>query len=44
MLEISDKLLDSLSIEEIVELKIEIDDLLNKLDNIVDTCDIALSE
>lgn len=42
-LEISDELLQNLSIEQIAELKIEIDDLLTKLDNILDTCDVALN-
>lgn len=42
-LNISDKLLQNLSIDEIVELKLEVDDLLNKLDNILEICNIALN-
>lgn len=37
-LEISDELLQSLSIDEIAELKVEVDDLLNKLDSILENC------
>ncbi len=39
----SDKLLENLSIDEIAELKVEIDDLINQLDNILETCNIALN-
>ncbi len=39
----SDKLLENLSIDEIAELKVEIDDLINQLDNILETCYIALN-
>lgn len=42
-LEISDELLQNLSIDEIAELKVEVDDLLSKLDNILDTCSVALN-
>ena len=41
-LEISDELLKNLSMDEIAELKIEVDELLNKLDNILETCNEAL--
>lgn len=37
-LEISDELLQSLSIDEIAELKVEVDDLLSKLDSILENC------
>ncbi len=40
---ILDKSLEKLSINEIVELKVEIDDLISKLDNILETCNIALN-
>lgn len=39
----SDRLLENLSIDEIAELKVEIDDLINQLDNILETCNIALN-
>lgn len=42
-LEISDKLLKNLSIDEIAELKVEVDDLLIKIDNILNTCNVALN-
>mgnify|MGYP004483542907 FL=1 len=37
-LELSDELLKKLSIEEIAELKIETDELLESLNNIIDIC------
>lgn len=40
---ILDKSLEKLSINEIVELKVEIDDLIIQLDNILETCNIALN-
>lgn len=43
MLNISEEIIQNLSVEELVELKIEVDDLLSKLDNILETCDIALN-
>lgn len=43
MLNISDELLQNLSVEQLAELKIEVDDLLFKLDNILETCKVALS-
>ena len=43
MLNISEELLKNLSVEEIAELKIEVEDLLNKLDNILETCNEALN-
>lgn len=42
-LEISDELLQNLSIDEIAELKVEVDDLLIKIDNILSTCNVALN-
>lgn len=42
-LEISQEMLDNLSIEEIVDLKVEVDDLLKKLDGILETCNTALN-
>ena len=41
-LNISEDLLEHLSIEEITDLKIEVEDLLNKIDNILETCDETL--
>ena len=37
-LDISDELLQNLSMEELVELKVETEDLINRLDNIIDDC------
>lgn len=41
-LNISDELLQNLSMEELTELRIEINDLLDRLDNILETCDEIL--
>lgn len=41
-LNISDELLQNLSIEELTELRMEVDDLLDRLDNILETCDEIL--
>lgn len=38
MLNISQKMLDSLSVEEIADLKVEVDDLLKRLDDILEDC------
>lgn len=38
MLNISQEMLDSLSIEEIADLKVEVDDLLKRLDDILEDC------
>ena len=43
VLNISDEVLQNLSIDEIADLKVEVDDLLSELDNVVDTCDAALN-
>lgn len=42
-LEISQELLQNLSIDEIAELKVEVDELLSKLDSILETCNVALN-
>lgn len=42
-LKISDELLQNLSIDEIAELKVEVDELLIKIDNILNTCNVALN-
>lgn len=42
-LELQDELLQNLSVDEIVELKVEVDDLMNKIDNIIENCDVALN-
>ncbi len=41
-LNISDELLQNLSMEELTELRIEVNDLLDRLDNILETCDEIL--
>lgn len=41
-LNISEEALKKLSIEEIAELKIEVDDLLSKINSVLETCDEAL--
>lgn len=43
MLNISKEQLEKLSIEELVDLKVEVDDLMNKIDNILATCEEALN-
>ncbi len=42
-LNISEETLQNLTIDEIAELKVEVEDLLGKLDNILETCDEALN-
>lgn len=41
-LKISDELIENLSLEEIAELKIEMDDLFSKLDYMIECCDETL--
>ncbi len=43
MLNISKEQLEELSVEELVDLKVEVDDLMNKIDNILATCEEALN-
>lgn len=43
MLNISKEQLEKLSIEELVDLKVEVDDLMNKINNILETCEEALN-
>ena len=43
MLNISKEQLEKLSIEELADLKVEVDDLMNKIDNIWATCEEALN-
>lgn len=42
-LNISKELLDNLSIEELADLKIEVDDIVNEISNIKEICDEALN-
>lgn len=42
-LNISDELLENLSIEQIAELKIEVDDLLHRINNLLEECDNELN-
>lgn len=42
-LNISEELLENLSIEELAELKVEVDDMVSKLDNIIEICDETLN-
>lgn len=42
-LNISDELLQNLSIEEIVDLKVEVDDLMDKIDSIMENCKEVLN-
>ena len=39
---IPDELIENLSVDQIAELKVEVDDLLIKLDNILETCNESL--
>ena len=43
ILDISKETLDNLTIEEIVELKVEVDDLAKRLQDILDTCNEAIN-
>lgn len=43
MLNISKEQLEKLSIEELADLKVEVDDLMNRIDNILATCEEALN-
>ena len=42
-LEISDELLQNMSVDQLTELKVEIEDLLIRLDNILEDCDEVLN-
>lgn len=42
-LEISKELLDNLSVEQLVDLKFEVDELLEEMDNLIEECDEALN-
>lgn len=42
-LNISEDLLQNLSVEELADLKVETEDLLMKIDNILETCDGILN-
>lgn len=43
VLNVSDEMLQNLSLEEIADLKIEVDDLLNKIDNVLEICNSTLN-
>lgn len=43
MLNISKEQLEKLSIEELVDLKVEVDNLMNKINNAIEECDKALN-
>lgn len=42
-LNVSKELLNSLSVEQIIDLKEEVDDLVSELDKVIETCDSALN-
>lgn len=42
-LDISQETLDNLTIEELVDLKVRVDDLSEKIQNIITTCDEAIN-
>lgn len=42
-LNISQELIDNLSVDNLVNLKVEVDELVSELDDIVETCDAALN-
>lgn len=42
-LKISNELLDNLALDDIAELKVEIDDMVNELDDIIETCNEVLN-
>lgn len=41
--EISNDLIESLSIDNLVDLKVEVDNIVSELDNIIEDCNIALN-
>ena len=43
MLNISDEQLDGLSAEELVDLKVELEDLMDKIDNLIEDCDEVIN-
>ena len=43
VMNISDELLQNISIEELVDLKFEVDELIGKFDSILETCNEALN-
>ncbi len=42
-LNISDELLDNLSVDNLVDLKIEVDDMVSKIDRLIEKCDTTLN-
>lgn len=42
-LDISDEVLKSLSIEQLADLKVEVDELLERIDNLIEDCDEVLN-
>lgn len=42
-LDISDEVLKSLSVEQLTDLKIEVDELLGRIDNLIEDCDEVLN-
>lgn len=39
MLDISDEQLESLSAEELIDLKVDLEELIDKIDDLIDDCD-----
>ena len=42
-LDVSEELLQNLPLDDFVELKIEVDDLINKIDDILEICETSLN-
>ena len=42
-LDVSEEFLQNLPLEDFVELKIEVDDLINKIDDILEICETSLN-
>ena len=42
-LNVSKELLDNLSVDQLIDLKEEVDDLVSELDEVIETCDSALN-
>lgn len=42
-IEISEELLQNMSVDDIVDIKIEVDDLIERLDSILEVCTVALN-
>ncbi len=42
-LKISDELLDNLSVDNLIDLKVEVDDMVSEIDRLIEKCDATLN-